>query len=255
MNTIELIDRYIDDQLPQDQAQQVEKNLQEDAELLQLLESVRVAREAIRFRALSIKMKGLHDKHIQALQAEQHTENVRPMPVNRSYAWVFRVAASVSLLLLSYGTYQYASLDTDHVYNDKFISYYLPTTRSSAETQSSLNSFYLSGDYAGVIQNFNKLPAKEASDYFLTGIAYLQQKDFKQAINTLTTLRQINKGQSGGYFVQETDYYLALAYLGDNKVEQSYDLFETIHNTPRHMFNRTVTDLDMIKLRILLLKE
>lgn len=255
MNTIELIDRYIDNQLPQDQAQQIEKTLQEDAELQRLLESVKVARKVIQFRALTIKMKGLHEKHIQAIRNEQRIDNVIPMPVNRSYSWVTRIAASVILILVSYGTYQYVSLDTVHLYNDKFISYYLPTTRSSAKTQSSLNALYSSGNYAAVIQHFNKLPDKVASDYFLTGVSYLHQKEYKQAINTLKQLREYNNNRSDDYFVQETDYYLALAYLGDNKVEQSYKLFEAIHHTPRHMFSETVTDLDMIKLRILLLKE
>src|SRR5206468_4076024 len=153
--------------------------------------------------------------------------NVRILPVSRTYSWALRIAASVLLVLFGYGGYQYASLDSTHIYQDKFISYQLPTTRGNAETLTSLNALYVSGNYGAVIQRFNNLESKSPSDYFLAGVSYLQQKEYAQAVTTFTALQQYNQQHKEAYFAQETDYYLGLAYLGNDQVDQAYTLFKT----------------------------
>lgn len=257
METLELIDKYIDNQLAYNQAAQLEKELQEDADLQRLLDSVVMSRDAIRFRAVSHKVKGLHKKYITELRAQPDEDNVRPMPVRRDYTypWASRLAASVLIGLFGYGAYQYADLDTNRVYDDKFISYHLPTPRGSADHLSRLGKLYSSGKYADVIQQFGASTSKAPSDYFLTGVAYLQRHQYEQAITKFMALRAINKQQGEVYFSEETEYYLALAYLGAGKIDKAYALFKSIHDSPRHLFYELVTDIDLLKLNILRLKE
>ena len=259
METLELLDQYIDNQLVPEQIAQLEKDLQQDADLQRLLDSVVISREAIRYSALTLKVKGLHKQYIDEIRTDPDQDYdqdvIRPMPVRRDYSWVLRIAASVLIALLGYGSYQYETLDKSQVYTNKFISYQLLTTRGSADPLSSLGSAYLSGNYGSVIRQFNTLPTKAPIDYFLTGVACLQQHEYAQAINRFTELRAVNKHQQEVYFQEETDYYLALAYLGAGRLEESYSLFKSIHDAPRHLFSESVTELDLVKLNVLRLKE
>ena len=258
METLELLDQYIDNQLIQTQALQVEKDLREDPDLQRLLDSIVISREAIRHRALTLKVKGLHAQYIEEIRANpsqyDEQDNVRPMPVHRSYSWALRVAASLLIGLFGYSSYQYASLDKTGMYSDKFIPYQLPNTRGSADPLSPLSLLYVSGNYGAVIQQFNTLSTSVPSDYFLTGIAALQQHDYNQAIDRFTTLQAINRQQGKAYFKEETDYYLALAYVGAGRVDEAYPLFKAIHDAPRHLFHESVTELDLVKLALLRLK-
>lgn len=259
METLELLDQYIDNQLIPVQLVQLEKDLQQDANLQRLLDSVVISREAIRYRALTNKVKGLHQQYINEIRADPDQDYdqdiVRPMPVRRDYSWVLRIAASVLIAMLGYGSYQYAALDKSQVYGDKFISYQLLTTRGSADALSPLHSAYLSGNYGVVIRQFSTLSTKAPIDYFLTGVAYLQQHEYAQAINRFTELRAVNQHQQEVYFDEETDYYLALAYLGAGRLDESYSFFKAIHDAPRHLFSESVTELDLAKLNVLRLKE
>jgi tetratricopeptide (TPR) repeat protein len=259
MENLELLDQYIDNQLMPVQITQLEKDLQQDAGLQRLLDNVVISREAIRYRALTMKVKGLHQQYIGEVRADPDQDYdlgvIRPMPVRRDYSWVLRIAASVLIALFGYGSYQYATLDKSQVYTNKFISYQLLTTRGSADQLSPLRSAYLSGNYGFVIQQFSSLPTKAPIDYFLTGVAYLQQHEYTQAINRFTELRAVNKRQQVIYFNEETDYYLALAYLGAGRLDESYSLFKSIHDAPRHLFRESVTELDLVRLNVLRLKE
>ncbi len=259
METIELLDQYIDNQLIPIQVAQLEKDLQQDADLQRLLDSVIISREAIRYRGLTMKVKGFHQQYIGEIRADPYQDYnqdvVRPMPVRRDYSWALRIAASVLIALFGYSSYQYATLDKSQVYSNKFISYRLLTVRGSADQSSSLNSAYLSGNYESVIRQFNTLTTKAPIDYFLTGVAYLQQHKYGEAINRFSELRAVNKGQQAIYFSEETDYYLALAYLGAGRLDESYSLFKSIHDAPQHLFSESVTELDLVKLNVLRLKE
>ncbi|WP_020606335.1 anti-sigma factor family protein [Spirosoma spitsbergense] len=259
METIELLDQYIDNQLVPDQIAQLEKDLQQDADLQRLLDSVVISREAIRYRALTIKVKGLHQQYIDEIRADPGQDYdqdvIRPMPVRRDYSWALRIAASVLIALFGYGSYQYAALDKSQVYTNKFISYRLLTVRGSADQLSPLRSAYLSENYGSVIRQFNTLSIKAPIDYFLTGVACLQQHEYVQAISRFTELRAVNKYQKEVYFREETDYYLALAYLGAGRLNESYSLFKSIHDAPQHLFSESVTELDLVKLNVLRLKE
>lgn len=255
METLELIDQYLDRQLPAEQAQQLERMLRQDADLQRLFDSVVVAREAIRSSALRARISRLHGVYMSELEAEDRPDNVIPMHRGQPFRWAYRAAASLLLGVMTYSAYQVTALDSGQYYGDKFIPYRLPVTRGNAVGTTPIDSLYLNGSYAAVTKQFATLVTKQPRDYFLTGMAYLQRHEFGPAIQTLTALRRYNAQNATSYFVQETDYYLALAYLGANRVEDAYALFKTIHDTPQHLYSKTVGDRDLLKLRILLAKQ
>jgi hypothetical protein len=254
MTHIELIDQYLDSLLTSEQAQQLEVNLQNDAELQRLFYSVKIAREAIQSRALSARVKKLHGQYIHEI--ERHNDNVIPASrwQSSSSGWILRIAASFLLLLMAYSTYQFSQLTTDGFYNDKYLTYRLPVTRGNTVATHALDVFYASGDMKAVIRQFASQPTKEPRDYFLTAMAHLQQNEYSQAATLLSQLRQYNVIHNTSYFGQESDYYLALAYIGSNRLSEAQHLFEAIHNSPQHLYSRTVTEADLLTLKALSLK-
>lgn len=234
--------------------QEFEEKLQRDADLQRHLNSVRLIRESIQAKALSDRLKRIHNQHMQEEAIERLQDRVVPMPVNRSFTWALRIAASLLLGVTAYSAYDLSTLDANRYVETKLISYKLPITRGQAEAPSRLDLLYASGNYAATVEQFTALTAKTPRDYFLTGMAHLQSRQFPQAISLFTTLRRENSQRPAPYFVQETDYYLALAYLGANRVEEALALFSAIHNDPQHNYYRTVTTGDLLKLELLRVK-
>ena len=257
MVKLEQIDQYLDHQLPEEEVREFEKNLQRDADLQRLLNSVYLVRESVQAKALSDRIRRIHNQHLEEEQVEslRLPGRVVPMPVRQPFNWALRIAASLLLGVTAYNTYELATLNSSRYYESKFMPYQLPITRSRAENVSKLDSLYASGSYEATVEQFSKLTAKHPRDYFLTGMAQLQSRNFDQAITLFTTLRENNSQPAAQYFVQETDYYLALAYVGINRIDEAQTLFKSIRNNPRHNYYRTVTDGDLLKLNLLRVKQ
>jgi len=255
MTSIELIDHYLDNRLPAQQAHQLEEKLRHDADLRRLLDSVTIAREAIRSGALRVRMKQLHEEYMNEMETERASDNILPMYRKQSFTWAMRIAASLLLGVTAYSSYEFTVLDASRYYETKFMPYQLPVTRGRAEIVTTLDSLYSAGSYTAVTGQFTHLAVKLPRDYFLTAMSHLQQGKFDQAIELFDTLRRYDTQHNTDYFYQETDYYLALAYLGANRVDEAFALFERIHNTPRHLFHQTVSERDLIRLKILLAKQ
>jgi len=258
METLEQIDRYLDRTLTLDEAVGLEQNLQTDAELQNLFDKVTVVRDAVRSSALRSRVRNLHMQLIDEMRQQDEAVNivpdftkVRPLRYAQSLRWGARVAASGLLLLAGYGSYKYGTTNIDSYYSDKFMAYQLPNNRGEVEEVTPLDVLYRTGNFAGVVQRFAGLSSPNAHDQFLTGMAHMQHQQYKEAIERFIVLRKSNELQNKSLFEQETDYYLALAFLGSGRVGDAYPLFEKINKTPRHMYHQNVTDEDLWKLGLL----
>ncbi|MBC8154530.1 MAG: hypothetical protein H7Z72_16625 [Bacteroidetes bacterium] len=263
MEPIERIDLYLDKQLSAEQAAQLERDLDRDPSLRTLLTSVRLARDAVKTAALRDRVNALHHQFIQDLPPLETTDEgsvenpvpVMPLRPARSVGWLVGVAASVVLALLGYGLYQYTVLNATGFYAAKYVQYQLPVTRGTTTGPTPLDQLYAAADFPEVPRQFARLSVRTPKDYFLTALAHLHQSQFDPAIDRFTDLRQLNRQQNRDAYEQETDYYLALAYLGAGRVSDAYPLFEKINQTPRHLYHRTITDWDLWRLNILTYKE
>jgi hypothetical protein len=261
MDKLEWIDRYLDRALSHDEAVGLEQSLQTDADLQHLLDGVTVARDAVRASALRAQVRNLHVQFIdevrqqdeEGIEQETETAIVRPLRYGygQSLRWGARVAASGLLILAGYGSYQYKNATIDAYYSAKFVEYQLPTTRGADDQRSTIDELYREGNFAAITQRFTKLSNQAPRDQFLTGMAHLHQHQYGQAISRFLRVQQANKQQEQPLFGQETDYYLALAYLGDGRIGDAYPLFEKIKNTPRHLYHQNVTDSDLWQLSLL----
>ena len=165
-----------------------------------------------------------------------------------------RIAAVFILVIAGYGVYQFTSTNNSSLYEENFESYQLPVMRGEAEANS-IDSLYNANNYTAVITTVTAKPAKTQKDYFLAAQSYLQTNNATEAINAFKNVEQLNNASTEKYFVQETDYYLALAYIKANDIDEAEKQLNKITANTQHMFYSKAKEISSTKLTILKWKE
>ena len=269
MTPIERIDHYLNNQLPPDEVTELERELQQDPELQELLDSVEMTRRTVRTQAIRAEVRHVHENFMadyrRQIVNEQRTDDdnvpIVPLPGRRAgegglSGWVVRVAATVVLAAVGYGGYQFATLNRQAVYDANFVEYRLPTTRDADARQSILDSLYRAGNYAAVVRQLATVPAQERPprQYFLAAMSHLQLRQYDAALDQFQALKNSNSQRVAPVFDQEADYYGALANLGAGNYELAYTMLKSIHDNPRHLFQDNVSTINLWKIKLLAYK-
>lgn len=265
MTPIERIDQYLNNQLPTDEVTKLERELRQNPELQELLDTVEMTRRTIRTQAIRAEVRQVHGNFMadyrRQVVTDQETgnENVPVVPLHGRRAgngWVMRVAATVLLAAVGYTGYQFATLNHQAVYDDNFVEYRLPTIRDADARQSIPDSLYRAGNYAAVVQQVASIAAKERlpRQYFLAAMSHLQLRQYKAALAQFQALKNSNSRSVAPVFEQEADYYGALANLGAGNYEHAYSSLKSIHDNPRHLFQGNVSTVNLWKIKLLAYK-
>jgi tetratricopeptide (TPR) repeat protein len=255
LNQLELLDRYLDGSLEAEASRQLEQELQKDESLRQQLDALIFSRDAIRSQVLRQRMRKLHLENMPKIRREGQVVPLSGKGSSRSvYFWPLRVAAALLIGILGYGALQYATLSPQTVYEEQYLSYQLPISRSTEYQISLLDSLYQQESYQALIQLYENKAETSRRDIFLAGLAYLETGQYEQAIDNFEQLQQTADEESAT-FRQETDYYLALAYLQNGQSSQALALFEQIRETAGHLYQNNISTTDLWKLRLLQLKD
>ena len=252
LDQLALLDRYLDGKLEDEASRRLEQDLQEDESLRAQLDALILSRDAIRSHALRQRMQQLHrDNMAQVREDDKVVALPRDTSSSRSiYVWPLRIAAALLIGIVGYGAIQYATLSPQAVYEDQYLSYQLPISRSTEYTMTQLDSLYQQKNYQAVIQRFENQAEASRRDMFLAGLAYLETGKYALAINNFEQLQQ-TADREGASFQQETDYYLALTYLKNGQTEQALKLFEKIQASEGHLYRNNISATDLWKLRLL----
>ncbi|MDR3712955.1 MAG: tetratricopeptide repeat protein [Puia sp.] len=135
-----------------------------------------------------------------------------------------------------------------------FDTYYSPYTMGStrgAEGLSTLEKAYQDKDWSSVIHTFQFTRSKTGKDYFLTGMAYMERKEYYEAIGLFKNVIASNEQSKEAYFQDEAEYYLAMSYLATHQTAQALPLLDKIKSDPHHVFNKQVAGMSGIDLLIL----
>jgi len=217
-DAMELLISYMDGELDATEKAATEKMLQDDAALKERFENLVAAKQVIKAHGLKQHIQSLHQQYYTETQAAE-TAPVKVIKPAFGLKTFMRIAAVFILVVAGYGVYQYAATSNESLYADNFISYQLPVTRGAEQTDD-LDALYNANNYSAVIAAVNGKQQKTQKDYFLAAQAYLQTNDATAAIAAFKNVEQLNSTATDKYFAQETDYYLALAYIkaGNNGV-------------------------------------
>ena len=127
-------------------------------------------------------------------------------------------------------------LSPNKLFSENFIDIelsILPDT--AAPLESNFEKAYRGKNYNEVIR-LNAISVLSAKEIFLSGLAYLQTDDPAKAIYSFQmVLVDVNKERSSD-LKDETEYYLALAYLKNRDFDQAIEIMNKIHDNPGHLY-------------------
>ncbi len=232
----DLLIQYLDGELRGEQLLAIQKEIDENPDSRNEVESLRMAKEAARSYALKTRIGQLHGNMMGELHEKPKGERSVVREISR---YVLRAAAVILILLGVSGIYQYVTATPDKLFIDKFHEFNLHETRGSGRSE--LEDSYQKGEMKETIRQFNGLEKPAPVDYFLAGNAYLSIRQPVHAIEALNSLIQLNLTAGTHFFEEDAEYYLALGYLDNEEPEKALPLLEKIHNDPDHPYHSLVS--------------
>jgi len=147
----------------------------------------------------------------------------------------YSVAAAAILLLIFLGleVYKFYRLSGDKLFSEKYEPYNPTTTRDT--TESKIEKAYREKKYSEVIK-LNPSSGLSINDIFLTGVAYLETRDYSRAISSFQVVISETTDSKASALNDVAEYYLALAYLQNSDFDQAIELMNLIHNNSSHSY-------------------
>ena len=224
---------------------------------------LRVALEAIQFNAISREVQSV----VKGFKIGQTGGTLVEMPVIqnevtgsipaggagivRRFSMSSRRIAAVLLFATCVGGIgKYLFTSPSEIFDTYYSSYALGSTRGG-EGLNTLEKAYQDKDWSSVVHTFQFTRSKTGKDYFLTGMAYMEQKEYYEAIGLFKSLIQSNEQSKEPYFQDEAEYYLAMSYLASHQTSPALALLDKIKSDPHHLFNKQVSRMNGIDLLIL----
>lgn len=200
--------------------------------------------KVLAFAVDAIRFDALHRQVRKAL-ASVRAEKTPVVPMwRRAGAVSMRVAAGLALLLCLAGLGKYVLTTPGSVYDASYTSYEMGTTRGGGDL-SLLEQAYQYKNWGLVESEYGKTVSPSAKDAFLAGMAYMEQRQYVPAIHLFKSVQQ------GASYRDESEYYLAMAYLANHQTAPALDLINKIKADPDHLFHRRVMQMSALDLLIL----
>ncbi len=240
----ELLIRYLDKELSTEETIALENRIEKETSLKLELERLKLAKEAVRLYGLKEQVGKIHNE----MRGQAKLIPLQQKSTIRSISrWTMRIAAILILVVLGVGVYQYATLSSEKLFDEQYESYEIRAERG-AQSESLEEVAYRKKDYSGVITAFNNSPTHSTADYFFLGLVHLQQNNSKEAVKNLELAN--TSADTSRLYKDESEYYLALAYLKDKQTDKAYKIFRKIHSDPNHLFRDKVNRWFLRKLSL-----
>lgn len=247
-NEDELLIAYIDGEIDAVSLSVVENRLSAESSLKAKLNSLLLAKEAVQQYGLKLQVGAIHKQ----MMKEQVQAPVRNLPPTRKmYRIVAAIAAAVLLFVAGYWFMQGQPENADKVFVANYMSYELPITRSES-TETDVEKAYRNKDFRLVLNTVEKNKLSSPVVNFLTGMASMELGKIDNAITYFNKVIENNKSASSVYYNDESQYYLALAYIKNGNYEMAWKLLDIIRSDKQHIYNYKVTDKLLAQLKKLM---
>jgi tetratricopeptide (TPR) repeat protein len=212
---------------------------------------------AMSFALQGIREAGLYEKVSIAKNQYQTQQSFVASPaggvVRTLYRNVFKVAACLLLLIGAATIYKFSTVSSGNMYKEYYQSFELNTSRSSA-VQDTLEQAYRAKNWKQVLSISSMQKPTTTKISFLTAMAAMELKEYATAIASFKEVMAANASSGDNYFQDESEYYLALAYLANNEVDNALPLLQKIRNDENHTYHQKAKELSGLDLMILDLK-
>ena len=150
--------------------------------------------------------------------------------LRRIIRYTVAAAATLLLIFILIEAYTFYTLSPEKLFAEKYEPYKVnPDTNST-----NIEKAYDRKNYGQVI-TLNRELRLTLKDIFLTGMAYLETKDYSRAASSFqVVIADIEDKKTK--LKDTTEYYLALAYLENRDYDQAIELMNAIHADPSHLY-------------------
>jgi tetratricopeptide (TPR) repeat protein len=235
----DLLVQYLDSELSTEEKLRVENELKNNTAMQQELQNLILAKDAVKTYGVKQKVATIHKQMMSEMAT---TAMPKKTGIVRSIARIsMRIAASVLIIMLGLGIYQYATISPDKLFAENYQPYALSVSRGAADTDA-MEKAYQQKDYAAVINQFAALPEAGQKENFFAGQSYLASNNYAKAVECFKKVAALNVAENKNIFKDDAEYYLALSYLKNNEFRFAYPIFINIHNNPKHLYNDKITN-------------
>lgn len=256
---MEQLIRYVDGELHEDEKFAIEKLIHQDNAVQERYENLLASREAIKMLGLRNRIQVLHNEYetskVKSEDEGKSRAKVIGLSFAKKYKMLLRIAAALLVAVASYGIYEYSTISSERLYAENFISYNLPVTRGDGINNTTIDSFYASKNYVGVVNTFESATSKTQRDYFIAGLSFLELNKTTDAIDAFSKLQQLNSNGTEKHYKDETEYYLLLAYIKANRAEDALKMLDIITANKQHLYYQKANEISRTKLMFLKWKE
>jgi hypothetical protein len=242
-----LID-YLDGSLNQEEKTAVENQLKQDKSLSEQLEYLKLAVDTIHRDAINEKVSAIRG----TLKTDTSSEKPSGAIVRSMYKTSFRIAAILVLFMGIAMLYKYSTISNQSVYEKQFAGYDLSNTRG-IETKDAETEAYQNKNWIDVIASYRALHTTSNQSTFLAAMAAMQLSRFPEAVGLFE--RILSDASADRSFREETEYYLALAYLMNHEENKGVQLLSKIKADPSHTYYPLASKISSIDMKIIELKK
>jgi tetratricopeptide (TPR) repeat protein len=165
-----------------------------------------------------------------------------------------RAAAIILVVTSSTLLYKYLSISSASLYDRYYSGYSLNTARGSGSEQP-IEQAFNAKDWNTVISLAATAKEKDNQSEFLAGMATLEEKRYDDAISHFEQIIAVNTHAGTDVYQDEAEYYLAISWLAEKKVNQAMPILEKIKADPHHQYHDKVAKMSFFDLRLAQYKE
>ncbi|AMR30512.1 hypothetical protein A0256_03285 [Mucilaginibacter sp. PAMC 26640] len=240
---------YLDGELAGEEQVAFEQLLANDIELQTELENLSIARSAIAHYGLTNQVAEVH----QTIMEELRVSRTKPAatliyPMVRNF---MRIAAVLLIAVIAFAGYEFASVSSQGVFKDKYISYSTSVERGS-NAMAPVEQAFADRDYGKTIRVYKSIKSPTTNDRFIAAQAYLNAGNAPEAIKAFNMVLAARPGSYAN--VEDAEYYLALSYLANRQPANAETIFERIYHNKNHLYHSKVSYWTMLRLKLLILK-
>ena len=241
--------RYFDGELEGAELAAAEQKIAADPALQEALESLKLAREAVRQYGLRSKVAAVHAEMTAKPVAKLHSIS----PVRKIFRYGMPLAATIVLAAGIFLAYYFFSLSSDRVYADNYHPFEMTTVRGQ-DQESPVIDAYRNRNYQEVIRLRRAAGEDSPIPLFFSGVSYLHLNDTPAAIADLEQVLEKNRDSRLPVFEDEAEYYLALAYIRNRDYDLALPLLEKMRDDEQHTYHGEITrklirDVKLLKWR------
>jgi tetratricopeptide (TPR) repeat protein len=235
-----LMIRYLDGEMTHEEELEFENLLANDKELLEELQDLQITVEAIQLYGLKQKVAAVHHLMMEELTPVKQPV-LRITHLAKGVRYSLAISAAILLLFLLIQAYKFYTLSTEGLFSEKYKDFKTGAITGDSTTNLSIEKSFRNAKYQQVIYFHNKNHFSRINDLFLLGLAYLKTENLSKAIDSFNSILDKNKLFKTDTLQDETEYYLALAYLKNKDYDQAIVLMEKIHDDNAHLYQGKFT--------------